>query len=145
MLSATLTIGIVVSVIATELVGLSPGGIIVPGYVALMLDRPQALVGMLVIAAVTHLVVRLAANTLFLYGTRRFSFTVLVGVTLSFAARSLFGPLPAAMSGLLEWPGLGYIVPALLAHQWERQGVLPTLLLLAVTAPLVRLLAVFLT
>lgn len=141
MLSATLTIGIVVSVIVTELIGLSPGGIIVPGYVAVMLDRPQALLGMLVITAATYLIVRLASNTLFLYGTRRFSFTILVGVTLSFAARSLPAVLPLSMSALLEWPGLGYVVPALLAHQWGRQGIWPTLLLLAITAPAVRLLA----
>ena len=40
MLTATLIIGVVVSLLLTELVGLTPGGIIVPGYVALLLDRP---------------------------------------------------------------------------------------------------------
>ena len=42
----------------------------------------------------------------------------------------------------VEWVGLGYIVPGLLAHQFDRQGVLPTLLMLAIAAPLVRLIVV---
>src|SRR4029077_2144646 len=42
-LTAALIIGIVVSLGLTELVGLTAGGIIVPGYVALLLDRPTAL------------------------------------------------------------------------------------------------------
>ena len=50
MLTAALIIAVVVSLALTELVGLSPGGIIVPGYVALLLDRPLALATFLLIA-----------------------------------------------------------------------------------------------
>ena len=46
---------------------------------------------------------------------------------------------PLFVSLHVEWVGLGYIVPGLLAHQFDRQGVLPTLLMLAIAAPLVRL------
>jgi hypothetical protein len=42
----------------------------------------------------------------------------------------------------VEWVGLGLIVPGLLAHQFDRQGVLPTLAMLAIAAPLVRLILI---
>lgn len=142
MLTATLTIGVVVSVILTELTGLGPGGIIVPGYVALILDRPATLLGLLGVTTATYWTVRLLSGTLFLYGSRQFSFTVLIGLAFSVAAQLLRAVLPVAVAGVVDWPALGYIVPALLAHQWARQGVWPTLLMLAISAPLVRLLAI---
>ena len=42
------------SLLLTELTGLSPGGIIVPGYVALLLDRPAALLGFLLVAGASY-------------------------------------------------------------------------------------------
>jgi hypothetical protein len=42
----------------------------------------------------------------------------------------------------VEWVGLGLIVPGLLAHQFDRQGLLPTLLMLAIAAPLTRLIVI---
>jgi hypothetical protein len=38
----------------------------------------------------------------------------------------------------IEWIGLGYIVPGLVAHQFDRQGIVPTLTMLAIAAPIVR-------
>jgi len=135
-LTAALTVGVIVSLLLTELVGLSPGGIIVPGYVALLLDRPAALLGFLLVGAASYGIVLALATRLILYGSRRFAVAVLAGLTLSTGAQwaaPLFAPT------YVEWAGLGFIVPGLLAHQFDRQGVLPTLLTLAIAAPLVRL------
>ena len=139
MLTAALTIGIVVSLALTEVIGLSAGGIIVPGYVALLLDRPTALAGFLLVAAASYGILRALGMVLMLYGNRRFAVAVLTGLTLSVGAQwaSLSAPL------YVEWVGLGLIVPGLLAHQFDRQGVLPTLAMLAIAAPLVRLILVF--
>jgi hypothetical protein len=46
------------------------------------------------------------------------------------------------MPPFVEWAGLGFIVPGLLAHQFDRQGVLPTLIMLAIAAPLVRVILI---
>ena len=138
MLTAALTIGIVVSLALTEVIGLSAGGIIVPGYVALLLDRPAALAGFLLVAAASYGIVRALSMVLMLYGNRRFAVAVLTGLTLGAGAQwaSLSAPL------YVEWVGLGLIVPGLLAHQFDRQGILPTLAMLAIAAPLVRLIVV---
>ena len=136
MLTVSLVIGIVVSILLTELIGISPGGIIVPGYVALVLDQPAALAGFLVISAGTYGILLLLSKVLLLYGSRRFGVTVLVGLALSAGARLTWIQFDPPY---IEWAGLGYIVPGLLAYQSDRQGVLPTLLMLAIAAPLVRL------
>jgi gamma-polyglutamate biosynthesis protein CapC len=136
LLTAALVIGVAVSLLLTELVGLTAGGIVVPGYVALLLDRPGALLGFLIVAFASYGVILLLSTRLMLYGTRRFAVAVLVGMTLSLGAqwvRPLFD-LP-----FVEWVGLGYVVPGLVAHQFDRQGVWPTLIMLAIAAPIVRL------
>ncbi len=136
MLTASLMIGVVVSLLLTEIVGLSAGGVVVPGYVALLLDRPVALVGFVVIGLISLGVVRILSRRLMLYGSRRFAIAVLTGMTLSIGAQwasPMFAPAN------LEWAGLGFIVPGLLANQFDRQGVLPTLGMLAIAAPIVRL------
>jgi gamma-polyglutamate biosynthesis protein CapC len=137
-LTAALTIGIVVSLALTEVIGLSAGGIIVPGYVALLLDRPAALAGFLLVAAASYGIVRALSMVLMLYGSRRFAVAVLTGLTLGVGAQ--WASLSASL--YVEWVGLGLIVPGLLAHQFDRQGVLPTLAMLAIAAPLVRLILI---
>jgi gamma-polyglutamate biosynthesis protein CapC len=138
-LTAALIIGVVVSLLLTELVGLTPGGIIVPGYVALLLDRPAALLGFLLVAFASFGIVLALGTRLMLYGSRRFTVAVLAGLTLSAGAQ---WAVPIYVPGYVEWAGLGFIVPGLLAHQFDRQGVLPTLMMLAIAAPLVRVILI---
>ena len=140
MLTTTLVIGVVVSILLIEITGLTAGGIIVPGYVALILDRPGQLLVLLLITTAAFLAVRLLTGVLMLYGTRRFGVTVLVGLALSTGAQHLRLQVDPVV---IEWAGLGYVVPGLIAHQWDRQGVLPTLVALAIAAPLVRVIATF--
>jgi poly-gamma-glutamate biosynthesis protein PgsC/CapC len=138
-LTAALIIGVAVSLLLTELTGLTPGGIVVPGYVALLLDRPAALLGFLLVALASYGIVLALGTRVMLYGRRRFALAVLAGLTLSTAAQ---WASPMLAPNYVEWAGLGFIVPGLLAHQFDRQGVLTTLLMLAIAAPLVRLLVI---
>jgi poly-gamma-glutamate biosynthesis protein PgsC/CapC len=138
-LTAALIIGIVVSLVLTELIGLTAGGIIVPGYVALLLDRPTALLAFLLVAAVSYGMLRALGTVLMLYGNRRFAVAVLAGLTVSVGAQ---WASPLFVPAYVEWVGLGLIVPGLVAHQFDRQGVLPTLAMMAIAAPLVRLILI---
>jgi len=138
-LTAALIIGIVVSLVLTGLIGLSAGGIIVPGYVALLLDRPTALLAFLLVAAVSYGMLRALGTVLMLYGNRRFAVAVLAGLTVSVGAQ---WASPLFVPAYVEWVGLGLIVPGLVAHQFDRQGVLPTLAMMAIAAPLVRLILI---
>ena len=138
MLILTLVIGVGVSLALVELTGITAGAIIAPGYIALLLDQPKALLGVLVAVVGTHLIVSLLASPLFLYGTRRLTVSILVGAVLATGLGHLRGEF---ISEMLLWAGLGYVVPGLIAHQWYRQGFLPTALALLIAAPLTRSLA----
>jgi gamma-polyglutamate biosynthesis protein CapC len=138
MLILTLLIGVGVSLALVELTGITAGAIIAPGYIALLLDQPKALFGVLVAVVGTHLIVSLLASPLFLYGTRRLTVSILVGAVLATGLGHLRGEF---ISEMLLWAGLGYVVPGLIAHQWYRQGFLPTALALLIAAPLTRSLA----
>ncbi len=136
MLTASLVTGVLVSLLLTELIGLSAGGVIVPGYVALLLDRPISLIGFILAALLSYGLVRWLSNYLMLYGNRRFSLILLIGMTLSIAAQWFS---PALTSAHLEWAGIGFIVPGLLGHQFDRQGILPSLLMLTIASAITRL------
>jgi poly-gamma-glutamate biosynthesis protein PgsC/CapC len=138
MLIITLVIGIVVSLALVELTGITAGAIIAPGYIALLLDQPQALLGLLVAVVGTHVIVSLIAPWLFLYGTRRLTVSVLVGLVLATGLAYARGEF---LSEALVWAGLGYVVPGLIAHQWYRQGFLATAMGVVIAAPLTRALA----
>jgi gamma-polyglutamate biosynthesis protein CapC len=138
MLTLTLIIGIMVSLALVELTGITAGAIIAPGYIALLLDQPQALIGVLIAVVGTHVIVSLLSPWLFLYGTRRLAVSVLVGLVLATALAYVRGEF---VSESLIWAGLGYVVPGLIAHQWYRQGFLSTAIGLAIAAPLTRALA----
>ena len=86
----------------------------------------------------THVIVSILAPWLSLYGTRRLTVSILVGLVLATGIGYLRSEL---VSEMLIWAGLGYIVPGLIAHQWYRQGFWPTMLMLAIAASITRTLA----
>lgn len=136
MLTLSLILGIVVSMAGVELVGLSAGGMVTPGYLALLLDQPAALGGMLALAFATFGMIRLIGRHLMLYGVRRFSLTVLFGMFLAIG----LSLVPVAIGPIfIEWAGIGYIVPGLIAHQFDRQGLLPTLVMIVLASIVTRL------
>lgn len=138
MLTLTIGLGIAVSLGLFQLTGLSAGGVISPGYIALVLDRPGMLATILLSAFAAWGLLVLLSRYLFLYGTRRFGMTILLALVLTTGIQALRGGLgPIA----LEWGGLGFIVPGLIAHHMDRQGPLRTLVMLAIAAPLTRVLA----
>ncbi|WP_197435217.1 poly-gamma-glutamate biosynthesis protein PgsC/CapC [Nitratireductor arenosus] len=139
MLTLTLGLGIAVSLALFQLTGLSAGGVIAPGYLALVLDRPGMLATIALAAFATWGLLLALSRVLFLYGTRRFGVAILLALVLTTGIQALRGGLgPIA----LEWGGLGFIVPGLIAHQMDRQGPVRTLLMIAIATPLTRALAV---
>jgi poly-gamma-glutamate biosynthesis protein PgsC/CapC len=137
MLIAALSIGVAVSTTLFMLTGLSAGGIVTPGYLALVLDRPRDLALIISAAVLAWGLVRLVGDWLMLYGARRFGVTVLLGLSLSVGGRlAVQHPL---LSGA-DWTSFGYVIPGLIAHQFDRQGFPDTMLMLAIAVPLVRVL-----
>ena len=76
MYNQIILLGVVVSMIFTEITGLS-AGLIVPGYLVLALHSPGRIVTTLIMASVSVLLCRLASQWLILFGRRRFAFLIL--------------------------------------------------------------------
>ena len=126
-------LGLLVSLAVIGLTGVYPGGIIVPSYLVLFLSEPERIVGTLGAAGLTLMVYLLASRRLILFGRRRFVFLLLVGGLWALFWRTV---LPQFFPVSLEFTVIGWVIPGLVANQFERQGVLVTLgsLLAAVVA-----------
>jgi len=121
---SSLFLGLILALIYAELAGISPGGLIVPGYFALYLNQPWRPLTTILVAFLTLLVYKLASKYFILFGRRRFVFMLLVG--------AIFGQLWAAvLPHLFSEPigirVIGWVVPGILASNLERQKILPTL------------------
>lgn len=131
-----LFIGIVVSLLFSELTQLSPGGIIVPAYFAMYLYQPQRLVSTFVVAILSVLILRGFSRVMILYGRRKFALFLLTGMAIKAAIDAAY------RHGAPIWGGLslsiGWLVPGLLAKDMEKQGVILTSLCLFVCALLIR-------
>ena len=134
----TFVAGVILALIFTEWTGFSPGGIVVPGYVALHLDQPGRILATLAVALVCLGLYRLAAGFLILFGRRRFVFLLLAGMVLA-QVWSLIAPeVWAGQSAELRV--IGWVIPGLLANSLERQKIAPTLSALAVVAVMAHIL-----
>ncbi len=124
MIIESLLVGLIVALLWAELTDISPGGIIVPGYIALYLGQPLRIAATLTAAILTVAVYRVLAGRLILFGRRRFALMVLLGALLS-QAWSL--ALPGLFAAPLELRVIGWVVPGILASSLVRQKPLPTL------------------
>jgi poly-gamma-glutamate biosynthesis protein PgsC/CapC len=130
-------LGLTLSLILSELVGLSSAGLVAPGYLALYLDQPARLAATFLVAFGTWAAVKFGfARLVVLYGRRRFGITVLTGFLLNAALDHVLFILPPEAGGLRA---IGYIVPGLIANTALQQGVAPTVGLTLLVAAAVRL------
>jgi poly-gamma-glutamate biosynthesis protein PgsC/CapC len=130
-------LGMTLSLLVSELVGVSAAGLVAPGYLALYLDQPARIAATFLVALATFAVVRFGLERLVvLYGRRRFGVTVLTGFLLNAGLDRLLFALPPEAAGLRA---IGYIVPGLIANTALQQGVGSTVGLTLLVAAAVRL------
>ncbi|MBN2206788.1 MAG: poly-gamma-glutamate biosynthesis protein PgsC [Candidatus Aminicenantes bacterium] len=127
----TLLVGVVVALVYIEIAGVWPGGIIVPGFFALSLDRPERAAWTLAAALLALGAYRLLARRFLLFGRRRFAVMLLLGAILAAAGALIWSGLGP---GFAELRAVGWVVPGLIANQLARQKPLPTLAGLATCA-----------
>jgi poly-gamma-glutamate synthase PgsB/CapB/poly-gamma-glutamate biosynthesis protein PgsC/CapC len=136
-------LGLVISLIFSESLGLAAGGMVVPGYIALSLHKPFLVLGTVIASLLTLWTLKFFTNYMLIYGRRRIVFTILLGFIFGWIAKSLF--IFSLPDYRLELASIGYIIPGLIANWMERQGAVKTLCVMIVTAVLVRLLLMLLS
>lgn len=116
-------LGLMISLLFTGLTGLYPGGVIVPGYLVLYLNHPMRIAGTLIVSLLTLLCFRLASRYLIIFGTRRFVFMILVAGLWTLLWLRYF---PLILPASLEFRVIGWVVPGLIANNFEKQGIVVT-------------------
>ncbi len=137
MIEAAVGLGVIISLLFTELLGASAGGIVVPGYIALYLDKPLQILGTLIVSLLTWGIIRIISIFTLLFGKRRMVLSILIGFILGWASRNLIFHGTTVYD--LQMQSIGYIVPGLIANWFERQGFMKTLSTMMIAAVLVRL------
>ncbi|MBN2246100.1 MAG: poly-gamma-glutamate biosynthesis protein PgsC [Candidatus Aminicenantes bacterium] len=118
MIFETLLIGLILAVLYVEITDIYPGGIIVPGYIALYLAKPVMLLITIVCALLSLATYRIMKKYFILFGKRRFVLLVLLGVLWS---QLLYLFLPRIIPPQSGAAVIGWLIPGLLANNLERQ------------------------
>ncbi len=130
-------IGMVLSLFLTETLGVTAGGIIVPGYIAMNLENPERLVITFGISIITFLLIKLLSQYIMVYGKRRLVLALLIGFLLGYLSRS--ENMITAGLGTTDFIVIGNIIPGLIANWMDRQGVLRTISTVLITAGITKL------
>jgi poly-gamma-glutamate biosynthesis protein PgsC/CapC len=134
-ISIVIVLSVVLSLLFTEVTGILPAGLVVPGYLTLLMKTPQSIFMTFIISILTYLIVFLGLSKVtILYGKRKFTAMIIVSILLQYIIRSA---LPLEYSYIAGLGAVGIVVPGLLANTVQRQGLVATFLstglLIAVT------------
>lgn len=140
MIVESIGLGIIISFLYTEFIGLYTGGVIVPGYLAFFWNQPSRLIATLLIAFLSYLIVTFLSNFMIIYSRRRFLLVVIIGYLLGWIYRLFFVNFLPFDQDLRV---IGYIIPGLIANDMLKQGVLKTILSLGTVTIIVRLILLF--
>ena len=130
-------IGMVLSLFLTETLGVTAGGIIVPGYIAMNLDSPSRLIVTFGISLIVYLIIKVLSNFILIYGKRRLVLALLLGFLLGYFMRSENNIFSGLMD--MDFIVIGNIIPGLIANWMDRQGVFRTICTVMITAGVTKL------
>ena len=99
MLEITIAIGMVLSLIFSETLGLTAGGIIVPGYIAFYYDNPLNIIGTLAVSIVCYFIIKFLSNFMIIYGKRRLIIAILLGALLGYLSKIFLTNIDPSSSG----------------------------------------------
>jgi gamma-polyglutamate biosynthesis protein CapC len=140
LLPLSVGIGLVISLLFTEMFGIAAGGMIVPGYLALSLTRPLDVALTIGAGFATFAIVHTLSSFVIVYGRRRTVLMILVGYLVGMVVRWSTGSF--ASVGGIELQVIGFIIPGLIAIWLDRQGIVETLAALITASVVVRLILV---
>jgi poly-gamma-glutamate biosynthesis protein PgsC/CapC len=130
-------IGLVLSLVFSETLGIAAGGMVVPGYIALMIHHPLRIIGTILVSLITFFTLKFFSNYMFIYGRRRIVMVILLGFLFGWLSRELLIIQTNFMS--FELHTIGLIIPGLIANWMERQGVIKTISTMLIVAVFIRL------
>ena len=141
MTEVTIGLGIALSLILSESLGGTAGGVIVPGYIAMHLHNPDQIIMTFFASIIVIFLIRILGKFIFIYGKRRLVLTLLLGFIIGYISRNhFFSP-----SDAFSYEVIGNIIPGLIASWMDRQGVIRTISAIMITSVLVKLIIMVLS
>lgn len=120
-LYVAIILGLTLSLLFQEKFGVNPGGLVVPGYMALSLSNPKGIIVIFLISLLTYMIVEFVLNKfLILYGRRRFLALLFVSMLLNLAITTVNASMGSAL-GALE--AIRIVIPGLIANAYYKQGI----------------------
>ena len=135
MAEISIGLGIFLSLILSESLGVTAGGIIVPGYIALYLHEPIQVVVTFLVAILVWVIIQGMGKIMFLYGKRRIVLALILGFFFGYISRN-FIYLSEDIGSVAV---IGNIIPGLIANWMDRQGIIRTLSVVLLTSVMVKL------
>lgn len=135
MAEVTIGLGIVLSLLLSETFGVTAGGIIVPGYIALYIHQPFQVIITLLVAIIVWAIIQILGKRVFLYGKRRIVLALILGFFFGFLSRNFI----FFSQDMVSLAVIGNIIPGLIANWMDRQGVIRTISVVILTAVMVKL------
>ena len=133
MAEISIGLGIVLSLLLSETLGVTAGGIIVPGYFALYLQNPIQIITTFFIGIVTYYIIYFMSKYLLIYGRRRLILCLLLGFLIGYILRLFIIDMS------LDINYIGFIIPGLIASWMDRQGIIRTISVILIVASIVHL------
>ena len=140
MIEISIGLGIILSLVLSEALGVTAGGIIVPGYISLFLDQPVQVVSTFLVAILVWLIIKGLSRVMFLYGKRRIVLALILGFFFGYLSRTIYVDTESIKSVAV----IGNIIPGLIANWMDRQGLVRTVSVVLLTAVIVKLLVIIL-
>ena len=140
LLSVSIGIGLGVSLLLSEFLGIAGGGLVVPGYLALHLTEPLTIAVTICAGLAAFVIVRALASVIIVYGRRRTVLMILAGYLTGMLARYFLQAHGNVELG--EHAVVGFIIPGLIAVWLDRRGVIESLCSLITASVVVRLILI---
>lgn len=136
----TIILGIVVATLVYKQTGLTLGGVIVPGYLALFIVYPLNILATMLVAILAYLVVHKVLQRRFmLNGRQLFETEILVALVIQLIWNSISGYESMVETSWIPIYGIGFVLPGIITHEMGRSGWFNTLISTLLGAVLVYL------
>lgn len=138
MVEIAIGVGMVLSLFLTETLGVTAGGIIVPGYIALYMDNPVKIIMTFLVSMVVFFIIKILSKFMLIYGKRRLVLSLLLGFMLGYISKLYF----TNVNDLHDLSVIGNIIPGLIASWMDRQGILRTISVIIITSSIVAMILI---
>ena len=117
----SLIIGVIGTLLFVETFGITPGGIIVASYLALVFDSPITMVLVFLVSFITYGIVNyILPKFVILYGRRRFLAMLFVSMLLNILITTVNASMGNALDAL---SAIRIVIPGLIANAYYKQGI----------------------